>query len=86
VSRVVIPTLWAMTRRWPLIGRAEELALICGLIHRRDGPGGVVLAGSAGVGKTRLAREALAAAEQRGALTRWAVAPPQRGHCRWERS
>jgi DNA-binding CsgD family transcriptional regulator len=34
----------------------------------------VVLAGPAGVGKTRLAREALAAAEQRGMLTRWAVA------------
>jgi DNA-binding NarL/FixJ family response regulator len=32
-----------------------------------------VLAGPAGVGKTRLAREALDAAEQRGALTRWAV-------------
>jgi DNA-binding NarL/FixJ family response regulator len=31
------------------------------------------LAGAAGVGKTRLAREALAVAEQRGALTRWAV-------------
>jgi DNA-binding NarL/FixJ family response regulator len=31
------------------------------------------LAGPAGVGKTRLAREALAVAEQRGALTRWAV-------------
>jgi DNA-binding NarL/FixJ family response regulator len=34
----------------------------------------VVLAGVAGVGKTRLAREVLAAAEQRGAVTRWAVA------------
>jgi DNA-binding NarL/FixJ family response regulator len=33
----------------------------------------VVLAGAAGVGKTRLAREVLAAAEQRGALTWWAV-------------
>jgi hypothetical protein len=32
------------------------------------------LAGQAGVGKTRLAREALAAAEKRGVLTRWAVA------------
>ncbi|MDQ4032098.1 MAG: ATP-binding protein, partial [Actinomycetota bacterium] len=30
--------------------------------------------GRPGVGKTRLAREALALAEQRGALTRWAVA------------
>ena len=43
------------------------------MTRRRDGPPGVVLAGPAGVGKTRLAREALAAAEQRGALTRWAV-------------
>ena len=34
----------------------------------------MVLAGPAGVGKTRLAREALAAAEHRGMLTRWAVA------------
>ncbi|MGH9061612.1 MAG: helix-turn-helix transcriptional regulator, partial [Acidimicrobiales bacterium] len=34
----------------------------------------MVLAGPAGVGKTRLAREALSAAGQRGAVTRWAVA------------
>jgi DNA-binding NarL/FixJ family response regulator len=57
-----------------LTGRAEELRRISELTRRRDGPAGVVLAGSAGVGKTRLAREALAAAEQRGALTRWAAA------------
>ncbi|MGH3962176.1 MAG: LuxR C-terminal-related transcriptional regulator [Pseudonocardiaceae bacterium] len=63
-----------MAAAWPLTGRAEELSLISGLTRRRDGPAGVVLAGAAGVGKTRLAREALAAAEQRGALTRWAVA------------
>ena len=31
------------------------------------------MAGPAGVGKTRLAREALAAAQQRGVVTRWAV-------------
>jgi type II secretory pathway predicted ATPase ExeA len=59
---------------WPLTGRTEELSVISRLIHRRDGPVGVVLAGAAGVGKTRLAREALAVAKQRGALTRWAVA------------
>jgi DNA-binding NarL/FixJ family response regulator len=59
---------------WPLIGRAEELNRISELTRSRDGPAGVVLAGPAGVGKTRLARETLAAAEQRGALARWAVA------------
>lgn len=58
---------------WPLTGRAEELSVISGLTRHRDGPAGVVLAGAAGVGKTRLAREALALAKQRGALTRWAV-------------
>jgi hypothetical protein len=63
-----------VSRGWPLTGRAEELGRISELTHRRDGPAGVVLAGAAGVGKTRLARETLAAAEQRGALTRWAVA------------
>ncbi|MDQ2790088.1 MAG: AAA family ATPase, partial [Actinomycetota bacterium] len=63
-----------MAAAWPLAGRAEELSLISGLVHRQDGPAGVVLAGAAGVGKTRLAREALAAAEQRGALIRWAAA------------
>ncbi|HKS52793.1 MAG TPA: AAA family ATPase, partial [Pseudonocardiaceae bacterium] len=59
---------------WPLTGRAEELRVISGLTRHRDGPAGVVLAGAAGVGKTRLAREALAVVRQRGALTRWAAA------------
>ncbi|HEX4103086.1 MAG TPA: ATP-binding protein [Pseudonocardiaceae bacterium] len=55
-----------MPRGWPLTGRSEELSRINGLTRRRDGPAGVVLAGPAGVGKTRLARESLAAAGQRG--------------------
>jgi hypothetical protein len=38
------------------------------------GTAGVVLAGAAGVGKTRLAREALGAAEAKGWFGRWAVA------------
>ncbi|MBV9139406.1 MAG: helix-turn-helix transcriptional regulator [Pseudonocardiales bacterium] len=63
-----------MPRGWPLTGRSEELSRISELTRRRDGPAGVVLAGVAGVGKTRLAREALAAAERRGALARWAAA------------
>jgi DNA-binding NarL/FixJ family response regulator len=61
-------------REWPLTGRAEDLSRITQLTRDRDGVAGVVLAGAAGVGKTRLAREALGAAEQRGALVRWAVA------------
>ncbi len=44
-----------VTATWPLTGRAEELSLISQLTRRRDGPAGVVLAGAAGVGKTRLA-------------------------------
>lgn len=65
---------WGVPRGWPLTGRSEELRRVSELTRRRDGPAGVVLAGVAGVGKTRLAREALAVAERRGVLTRWAVA------------
>jgi hypothetical protein len=72
----VRPAGWfsGVAEGWPLTGRVEELGRVGGLVRRREGPAGVVLAGVAGVGKTRLAREALVAAEQRGALTRWAVA------------
>jgi len=63
-----------MGRRWPLTGRAEELEFVDAALRRADGPRGLVLAGAAGVGKTRLAREALAAAARRGAVTRWATA------------
>lgn len=57
---------------WPLTGRAEELALGTGLV--RGAGSGVVLAGAAGVGKTRLAREILAAASGHKVVTRWTVA------------
>ncbi|MGH3764249.1 MAG: ATP-binding protein [Pseudonocardiaceae bacterium] len=46
---------------WPLTGRDNELRLIAAAL---DDPGGIVLDGSAGVGKTRLAREALHAADR----------------------
>lgn len=71
---ICIPTLVRVAESWPLIGRTEELRLVSSLTRRRDAPAGVVLAGASGVGKTRLAREVLAAAEQRGAVTRWAAA------------
>jgi hypothetical protein len=43
---------------WPLVGRVDELDLIGR--HRSQGSCAVVIAGSAGVGKTRLARLELA--------------------------
>lgn len=59
---------------WQLTGRAEELRFIDATFRRATGARGVVLAGAAGVGKTRLAREVLARAAHRGAATRWVVA------------
>jgi ATP/maltotriose-dependent transcriptional regulator MalT len=57
---------------WPLTGREAELKRIGGFLS--DGVvGGVVLYGEAGVGKTRLARDAVARAATEAAVTRWAV-------------
>ncbi|RDH77125.1 LuxR family transcriptional regulator [Mycolicibacterium moriokaense] len=64
-----------MIRDWPLVGRAEELALITA--SGRPDPDracGIVLSGAAGVGKTRIAREALAATAPRAARRRWIAA------------
>lgn len=63
-----------VTQGWPLIGRQEELELVTETLGGDAGPTGVLLAGPAGVGKTRLAREALATLAGRGAALRWAVA------------
>src|SRR5262245_33928923 len=60
------------TASWPLVGRGEELAFVSALMQRRRG--GVVVAGAAGVGKTRLARAILGEAEARGYATAWATA------------
>ena len=57
---------------WPLIGRSEELQVIRDAIAARD-RAGVVVCGAAGVGKSRIAREALWVAESMGYQTRWAV-------------
>lgn len=51
---------------WPLTGRVEEMALLAALLDGAPDHAGIALAGRAGVGKTRLAREAAAAAERRG--------------------
>ncbi|MGN0125981.1 MAG: LuxR C-terminal-related transcriptional regulator [Rhodococcus sp. (in: high G+C Gram-positive bacteria)] len=63
-----------MGRAWPLTGRAEEMQFIEGALRRKSGPRGVVLAGAAGVGKTRLARETMAGAARRGHAVWWVPA------------
>ena len=49
---------------WPLVGRSTELERVTAL--HVSGRGAVMLAGAAGVGKTRLATECLSRAEARG--------------------
>ena len=62
-----------MTAVWPLVGREEQLRVVTDAIGRRD-TAGVVIAGAPGLGKTRLATEALTRAGARGFMTAWAVA------------
>ncbi|MBJ7331479.1 MAG: AAA family ATPase [Solirubrobacteraceae bacterium] len=57
---------------WPLVGRARELEEIERAVQGNEA--GVVLAAPAGVGKSRLAREAVASAESAGAFTQWVQA------------
>lgn len=54
---------------WPLTGRDEELRTVAGAI--RPGAAGIIVAGPAGVGKTRLAREAAAVRGGRGSTVVW---------------
>jgi DNA-binding CsgD family transcriptional regulator len=61
-------------RQWPLIGRSEELAVIADATRATAGhAGGIVLSGAAGVGKTRVAREAVAGCGPRTARRHWIV-------------
>ena len=61
-----------MRLSWPLIGRSQETEAIEAAISASDASG-IVVHGAAGVGKSRLAREALAAAESQGCQCRWAA-------------
>jgi DNA-binding NarL/FixJ family response regulator len=60
-------------RHWPLIGRSEEYAAIEEALAPETGHS-LVIAGPAGVGRSRLAREALRVAETEHRPTRWVVA------------
>lgn len=58
---------------WPLLGRVEEISAIEAALAA-SGSGGVMLVGAPGVGKTRLAREALALAQRASRATEWVAA------------
>lgn len=57
----------------PLTGREDELAVIHRALNKVGNYTGVVIVGPAGVGKTRLAREALTREQASGARTNWIV-------------
>ncbi|HEX4390893.1 MAG TPA: AAA family ATPase, partial [Mycobacterium sp.] len=57
---------------WPLIGRSEQVGAIEAAIEASD-VSGIVVYGAAGVGKSRIARVALSAAESQGCECRWVV-------------
>lgn len=61
-----------MRLAWPLTGRLEESRLIDAALASTE-LSGIVIYGSAGVGKSRIAREALAVAGADGYETRWTV-------------
>jgi DNA-binding CsgD family transcriptional regulator len=59
-----------MERPWPLTGRDHELRTVAAAV--RPGAAGILVAGPAGVGKTRLAREALTVHRARDTTVLWA--------------
>src|ERR1700761_4548601 len=61
-----------MRLTWPLVGRAKEMRLIESAMSDPT-TSGAVICGSSGVGKSRVAREALAAAASAGRGVRWVV-------------
>src|SRR6266498_2709193 len=63
----------ASVRAWPFVGRDEELRSIAAT-YREASVSGVVIVGDAGVGMTRLAREALARLAAPGRCAEWVTA------------
>jgi DNA-binding NarL/FixJ family response regulator len=73
MSERLVPATVSLAAAWPLVGRESELLGIARAREDRRCRGIVVSAG-AGVGKSRLAREAQAAAEAEGVLVDWVQA------------
>ena len=67
------PILTYMRLGWPLTGRSKEMRLIEAALSDRD-CSGIVVCGAAGVGKSRIAREAITSAASNGCEVRWVVA------------
>ena len=65
-------TLLRMRLTWPLMGREKEMRLIDAALSEPD-VSGIVISGAAGVGKSRIATEALDAAAARGCVVRRVV-------------
>ncbi|MDT5194517.1 MAG: hypothetical protein QOH20_1271 [Mycobacterium sp.] len=57
---------------WPFTGRLREMRLIEAAVSE-PGRSGMVISGASGVGKSRIAREALDSAASRGCEVRWVV-------------
>ncbi|PBC35513.1 helix-turn-helix transcriptional regulator [Rhodococcus sp. ACS1] len=57
-----------------MVGREEELSLVNAAVTGADGYRGIVIAGAAGVGKSRLARKAIAQVHPGRWVSRWARA------------
>jgi DNA-binding NarL/FixJ family response regulator len=55
---------------WPFLGRDRELLVVLDAVGRAE-PGSVVISGAPGVGRTRLAQEAVRAAQRAGRHTEW---------------
>lgn len=62
----------SVSKSWPLTGRDEELRLVVESCSPRSEYAGVVIVGPAGIGKSRLAREAMELADKAGATVRFA--------------
>ena len=62
-----------MVANWALTARAEELQIIANVLAEGRAYAGVAIAGPSGVGKSRLAREAVAAAADSGWQVHWVV-------------